>query len=189
MATTLSANRIISNYATVGDYLIEWRNGSVTGTAVFRSGEGSDPLIQAIHPFTDELVQSGILYPVIQYIYFNGVKYTLVYDAENNYSPDLLRCLELDYVQIEGVNCSSGTEIGDYTHLWDYNNTQDVIYDASRTIRFDLNNDGSTAFLAWQFSGYFVYDIFRIDYYRSNGTLVQQIYLHMVLIALELNYG
>jgi hypothetical protein len=167
MSLYLSANKLTSDYGTVGDYLIEWRLGSVSGDAVFITGEGSDPLLQAIHPFEDEIVQSGTLYPVIIYSDFNGQRYTLQPDSGDNYSPDLLQCLELYFVVIDSVNCASGGA-GTYSHIYTYVNTLDPAIDASRTIKFDLNADGSTNFFAWYFQGFEVVDRLTIYYYHIN---------------------
>lgn len=173
MSLYLSANKLVSDYGTVGDYLIEWRLGSVSGEAVFISGEGTDPLLQAIHPFEDEVVQSGTLYPVIIYAYFNGQKYTLQPNYGDNYSPDLLQCLELYFVVIDGVNCANGNSSGSYpyqyyTHIYQYFNELSPALDASRTIKFDLNADGTTNFFAWYFNAYSVVDRFTATYYHIN---------------------
>lgn len=171
MSLYLSANKLVSDYGTVGDYLIEWRLGSVSGEAVFISGEGTDPLLQVIHPFEDEVVQSGTLYPVIIYAYFNGQKYTLQPNYGDNYSPDLLQCLELYFVVIDGVNCASGTNpISYYSHGFVYQNTLDIAIDASRTIKFDLNSDGSTKAFAWYFHTYSVVDRIQVYYVSINDT-------------------
>ena len=167
MATLLSAAKLKSDYGTIGNYLIEWRKDSVSGTPVFITGEGSDPLIQAVHPFTDEIVQSGTLYPVIIYAYFNGQKYTLVPNAGDNYSPDLLHCLELYYQVIDSITCSSGGA-GTYSHVYSYVNNLDPAINASRTIKFDLNSDGTTNFFAWYFQGFEVVDQLTITYYHIN---------------------
>jgi hypothetical protein len=167
MSTYLSANKLKSDYGIVGDYLIEWRVGSTTGNCVFISGEGTDPLIQMIHPFTNQIVQSGTLYPVIVYSYFNGQKYTLLPNQGGNYSPTLLNCLELYYVSIDNVDCQSGGA-GTYSHNYSYIGNLSPAIDASRSIKFDLNSDGTTKFLAWKFEGLNVVDQIIITYYHIN---------------------
>ena len=91
----LSAGDLISlSGNSIGNYAIEWRQDSVDGSVPFTSGVGaSDPNIQAQHPFTDEVVFAGTLYPVITYIYIDGNEYTSTPQSGPYYSPDLITCL------------------------------------------------------------------------------------------------
>ena len=80
------------NTGTLGDYLIEWRLNSTTGTTVFITGNAgnTDPTIQSYHPIIYEPVQAGILYPVLRYIEINSVKYSAYsFSVYGLYSPDL----------------------------------------------------------------------------------------------------
>jgi len=166
MSTLLSCERLISNLCEIGDYVIEWRLNSTTGTIVFISGKGTDPAIQAQHPFYDEVVFAGTLYPIIRYAYINGDKYTAYYEEGAYYSPDFITCLSP--VVIDAVDCS--TVLGtDPLYPYDlvYNNEHDTGVDKSRIIKFDISSD--TTYLAWEFTPYAVSEQLQIYYCTAGG--------------------
>lgn len=148
MSTFLSCERLLSNLCTIGDYVIEWRLDARDGTIVFVTGEGTDPAIQAQHPFYDEVVFAGTLYPIIRYAYINGNKYTAYYEEGALYSPDFITCL--NPVIVEAVDCNTvlGTDVN-YPYYLTYNNINDVGQDKSRSIKFDISSD--TTYFAWRF--------------------------------------
>lgn len=157
----LSVGNLVSTGDTIGDYFIEWHLGAVDGPITLTSGSGND-YYQATHPFVNEPVQGGVLYPVIVYIEFNGVMYRSNQVDGTRYSPDLLDCLAP--LTVVSMNCSNGGAFGNYTHHLAYNNSIDPSNNASRMIKFDLNSDGSTQFFAWKFAGYTVADRIKVSY-------------------------
>jgi len=174
MSTFLSCDNLVSNLCTIGDYVIEWRLNSSSGTVVFVTGNTGNPDtdIQAFHPFTDEVVFAGTLYPVIRYAYINGVKYTSDYEEGSIFSPDFINCL--DPVVVEAVDCSTvlGTDVN-YPYYLTYNNVTDTGSDKSRLIKYDIASD--TKYLAWDFLAYTVAEQLEIYYCTaldSVGTLV-----------------
>lgn len=162
----LSAGNLVGT-GVVGNFLIEWRVGSVTGPIALLSGKGNDAQIQALHPFTNEPVQGGTLYAVIRYVFIDGIRYS-PYIRQGQYSPDLLTCL--GSVSVQTMNCSNGYNYGTYSHTITYTNTLDPAVNASRKLRFDLNADGSTKFFAFQFTGYQVADRLTISYVHAADT-------------------
>jgi len=169
----LSAGTLISTSgSTIGDYVIEWRNGSTSGDISFISGIGSDVDIQSQHPFTDEVVLSGVLYPVIRYVYINGDVYNAYSSAGARFSPDLLTCLST--VTIDPITCSTviGTDTL-YPFYLTYNNITDYGADKSREFTFIISS--GTTYLAWEFQAYYVSEQLKIYYCNSGeteGTLV-----------------
>lgn len=149
----------------ITDYVIEWRLGSITGEIILITGIGDDPAIQAFHPIISEPVVGGELYAVIRYIVIDGVRYS-PYFRQGQYSPDLLECL--GSVTIVTMNCGNGT-IGTYSHQVEYMNTSQPASNATRTLKFDLNSDGSTTEFAWRFYTLTIADRIQI-YYVSGET-------------------
>jgi hypothetical protein len=174
----LDVDAIISNVANVSTYLIEWHLNSSIGTTVFISGVGSDPSIQAQHPFPNpEVVFAGTLYPVIKYMYFDNIRYTSYYEVGSHFSPDLIDCL--DPVIVNPVTCS--TVLGAdqlYPYYLSYVNERDIAADKSRTIKFNLSP--STNYLAWEFQAYDVAEQLKLYYCTSTnatGTLLDNFIL------------
>lgn len=111
----LSSGSITSENCQFGDYVIEWRQWSYTGTIVLISGEGSDPVIQVQHPFYSYVVECGIYYPVIRYVYIDGISYSPYPGVGDIYSPDLLECLDTvavcdDYTTTTSTTSTTTTE-------------------------------------------------------------------------------
>jgi len=168
MSTFLNCDPLVSNLCTIGNYVIEWRLNSSSGSVVFVSGNAGNPDvdIQAFHPLVDEVVFAGTLYPVVRYIYINGSRVTSDYEIGALYAPDLIDCLSP--VVVEAVDCSTvlGTNIL-YPYSLSYTNTIDVGVDKSRTIKYDISND--TTYLAWEFTPYLVSEQLEIFYCTSGG--------------------
>jgi uncharacterized protein (TIGR02145 family) len=159
----LNVGKLLLTTGTIGDYAIEWRLSSRTGTIVFISGEGSDPDIQAQHPVVNEVIFAGTLYPVIRYIYVDGVKYSPYYEEAEKYATDLLTCL--DPIVILAITCT--TTLGAdpvYQYYLTYNNLTDVAYDKSRLLKFEICNDEGMKYLALSFEAYQVADQLKIYY-------------------------
>jgi hypothetical protein len=156
----LTVGAVIGTGVTITDYVIEWRLGSITGAIQLVSGVGSDPDIQAFHPLVSEPVVGGTLYAVIRYIVINGIRYS-PYFRQGQYSPDLKACL--GSVTVQNITCSNGIS-GNYSHIFSYTNNLSPANNAERTLRLDLNSDGSTHFIAWQFNGQYVADQLTISY-------------------------
>ena len=163
----LSCGNLISSSATVGDYVIEWHLNFTGGTLILISGNSgnTDVSIESYHPFSNVPVPGGTLYPVIRYVYLNGIKYISSYSFSENarWSPDLINCL--DPVIVSNMTCSNGTLVSsNYSHTIDYNNTTMNIGQATRNLNFILNTDGTTKYFAWIFYGYTVPDTLKITY-------------------------
>ena len=171
----LSCNSLISNVATVGDYIIDWNLNSTGGTTILVSGNAgnADPSIESYHPFTGVPVPGGTLYPVIRYVYLNGYKYSSAYNFwdDSRWSPDLATCL--DSIVVPDMNCGNGTLVGgNYSHQVTYNNTTMNISQATRSINFILNTGGTTKYFAWYFYAYDVPDTIKITY---SGATTQEL--------------
>ena len=168
----LNTDILISNIGVIGDYVIEWKVDSSTGSVIFISGEGSDPSIQAQHPITNEVVFGGTLYPIIKYAYIDGFKYTSYYEIGSRYSPDFETCL--DPVVVQPVTCNSSLGVDPlYPYYLSYVNTVDYGANKSRTLRYNISP--STGYLAWDFDAFTVAEQLKIYYCTStnmSGTLL-----------------
>ena len=173
----LSCGPLTSSTVSIGDYLIEWRWVSYTGSIEFISGNlgNSDSTIEAFHPFTDMPLPAGILFPVIKYIYINGYKYvsTEAYVPGERYSADLLECLSP--IIIENMTCSNGTyEVPNYSHdiEYEWGGSLSNTGQSSRSVTFLLNSGGTTKYFAWAFKGDYVPDTMKITY---SGSTTQEL--------------
>jgi hypothetical protein len=160
----------ITGIGTITGYVIEWRLNSITGPIVLLTGYNPDVTVNATHPFVNEPVQSGNLYAVVRYIIIDGIRYS-PYFRLGQFSPDLKICF--NYVSVSGLNCGNPTRTINtynifYGHIFTYNNASDPAVNASRNIKFDLNADGTTRFIAWKFTGYDVVDRITLNYYHAN---------------------
>ena len=134
----LSVGIITLNTGTIGYYAIDWRLDSTSGDIVFTSGETLDPgEVQVQHPFTNEIVFAGTLYPIIKYIYVDGIKYTSVYEEGSRYSPDLINCI--DPIIIDAIECETvyGADTL-YPYYLTYTNGVDLADNKSRTLKYNI---------------------------------------------------
>jgi len=182
----LSVSGLTSATATVGEYVIEWRNGSPYGDIILVSGEGSDPDIEVYHPFEYVPVPGGTLYPVIRYVQLDGIYYSSVPTAGMSYSPDLLICL--DPVSVKNLTCFNGecpapgqSHDGYYSTYYDnqfhYSYIGSSPSQATKTVSFVLNTGGTTQYLAWYFKGYLISDTVKFTYINYI-THVEQMLAH-----------
>jgi hypothetical protein len=162
----LSADVLTSSSCEIGDYVIEWNLNSSQGSTVFVSGVGTDPSIQSQHPFIDEIVFAGTLYPIIKYVYLDSIKYSAYQTPDARYSPDFTTCL--DPVIIEPITCDTSRGVNPlYLYDVSYNNIADSGANKSRTFKFDICP--SMDYLAWEFDGYDVTEQIKIYYCTSTN--------------------
>lgn len=171
----LACGSLYLTSGTLGHYVIEWNLGSPAGATQFISGDDStfDGDVQEEHPLVESVVFAGTLYPVIRYVYVNGIKYTAEWEAGSRYSPDLLTCL--DPVIISSITCSTiyGGDTNYPNYKLTYDNTNPGSFDKSRTLKYDVCPD--MGYLAWSFKAEYVADQLEIYYCTSIdpiGTLV-----------------
>lgn len=114
---TLSAG-LITGLGIISSYIIEWHLNSTSGATVLVSGYNPDDTVDVLHPFTDQTVQGGDLYPVIRYITIENatgglqqsgpIRYSPFYRV-GQYSPDLKLCLNYVTVNVPPeVECLDG---------------------------------------------------------------------------------
>ena len=108
MSELLSSGNLESlSGCTVGNYVIEWRLDNENGDIVFVSASSDeiDTGIKAVHPFKNEVVQSGTLKPVIRFCELNNIKYSAKPMVGAKLSPDFETCLPP--VIVDNWNCES----------------------------------------------------------------------------------
>lgn len=177
----LKAGVVTSTTGVVGAYVIDWYLNNTAGQPAFSSGSNGvvDPTVTVYHPFNNEPVEGGTWFPVIKYIFIDGIKYTRIKTAGARYSPSLLTCLVS--INIQNFNCANANALGNlavhnsggyYGHKISYNNTINSATLASRSFRFDL--DAINKYFAWAFAAYSVSDTMKITYVSpTNGTSQQ----------------
>ena len=160
----LTCGSLFLTSGSLGHYVIEWNLGSPAGATQFVSGDDSvfDGDIQEEHPLVESVVFAGTLYPVIRYVYVNGIKYTAEWEVGSRYSPDLLTCL--DPVIITSITCSTvyggDTDYPNYKLTYDFENPGS--YDKSRSLKYEVCPN--MEYLAWSFKAEYVADQLEIYY-------------------------
>ena len=179
----LSVGNMTSATCTLGDYVIDWYLDSTSGSIQFTSGNtgNTDPAIQQFHPFTGAGARpsiGGSWIPVIRYAYFDSIKYTSQITPGAAYASDLATCLAP--ITVLDLNCTNGTNttVGftQYSHKFAYTNGSQVASDASKSLVFTLNSDGTTKYFAWYFQGVIISDRIKFTYVsptNSTSTLLQ----------------
>jgi hypothetical protein len=154
----------------LGDYVIEWHLGSPAGTIVFTSGKTTDlGEVQVQHPFSNEVVFAGTLYPVIKYVYVDGIKYSAYWNGVDRYSPSFLSCLNFTNntpgtVIIDAIECTTVLGLDTlYPYFLTYPNGVDLAVNKNRTLKYNICGPGMK-FLAVEFNAYQVADQLKIYY-------------------------
>jgi len=172
-----------SSLCTLGNYVIDWYVDSILNPIEFTSGNtgNTDPAIQQFHPFTGASARpsiGGSWIPIIRYAYLDSIKYTSTITPGASYASDLATCLTP--INVLNLNCSNGTntDVGfeQYTHKFNYTNGVSSPSDASKSLGFDLNSDGSTQYMAWYFAGNIISDRITFTYVsplNATSTLMQ----------------
>lgn len=174
----LNCDDVSLTSGTLGDYVIDWRNGSTNGEIVFVSGSRfeADPSVQQIHPLENEIVFGGLLYPVIRSIYINSNRYSSYNIPGHRYSPDLRDCL--DPINVEPLDCDSSVSSN---YVYPVNYLYENLYDPatlkSRTIKYNLCSSAGehVEYLAWSLDAQLVPEQLKIYYCtstNSEGTLI-----------------
>ena len=172
----MSIGNLLLTSGTIGAYVIDWHFGTPYGPIILISGDsfGSDPSVQQTHPFTNVPVPGGTLYPVIRWVYINGIQYSSTLTPGMRYSPDLYTCL--DPISVKNLTCYNGVNPapGDgtdpfgygqrYSSQFHYNYLGSASSEATKTISFVLNTGGTTKYLCWYFKGYAISDTLKVKY-------------------------
>lgn len=162
LLSQISVGTLASSTCTVGSYVVDWYIMGQTAVQ-FTSGSSAavDPSVTAVHPLS-EPAQGGNWFPVIRWIYLDGVKYTSDPIDGESYSPDLVDCLET--IAVQSFNCANGTNpiSSTYSHSISYTNSIINLLLAGRSMRFDI--DPGSPYFAWKFTGFDVPDVIKISY-------------------------
>ena len=187
----LSVGNMISGACALGNYVIDWYLDSTSGPIEFTSGNtgNTDPAIQQFHPFTGSAARpskGGSWIPVIRYAVLDGIKYTSTITPGESYASDLATCLTP--ITVLNLDCANGTNttVGfeQYSHRFAYVNGVQVASDASKSLVFTLNSDGSTQYFAWFFSGANISD--RITFTYVSPTNVTSTVLQDYVVGFDL---
>jgi len=160
--SVLSVGSLSVTGHTLSAYVIDWYFNDIANGIEFTSGLGSDPAITYLHPFTGNAaipVENGTWIPIIRYIVVDDKRYVGTHRPWETYC-------ELPQITVLPFTCDNGGA-GIYSHTLTYVNTLMNPENASRTIRFYLNTDGSTCQFAWIFTGYAISDRITISYCTS----------------------
>ena len=173
----LSVGNMTSPLCVLGDYVIDWYLDSTSNPIEFTSGNvgNPDPAIQQFHPFTGTSArpsQGGSWIPVIRYAELDGIVYYSTPTPGQDLATDLATCLTP--ITVLNLNCINGTNstVGfeQYSHRYEYQNGLQSPSDASKTLAFTLNSDGSTQYFAWYFQGANISDRIRFTYVSPLNT-------------------
>lgn len=166
--SVLSVGNLVGNGCTLDDYVIDWYRDGVHAMV---SSKIIKPGIDAYHPFTGSAaipVKAGTWVPVLRYVVIGGEK---VFPTPKNcqkWCSDLQG--NLPTINVLPLTCDvvSGSPASGYTFRMSYTTTQDYSY-ATRTVLWEMPEDGSMKYLAVQFYGYTVIDVVHV-YYKDETT-------------------
>lgn len=166
--SVLSVGNLIGGTCTLQEYVIDWYRNGVRELV---SGVGTDPEIEAYHPFLGTAsipVLPGNWVPVVRYIVVNGVQ---IFNEKKNCKDWCLWISNLPTViVVNPINCASTSyPVGNYyDYRIAYVSSQDYSL-SSRKIMYMLKDDLTIKYVAFAFHGYTVAD--RIDIYHNNDTI------------------
>lgn len=177
----LSAGPLLSSSGcTIGTYVIDWYLNEVIGSPSFTSGSaiGASPDVTVVQPFYSEPAQGGTWYPVIRFVYLDGIQYTSdinLVDGIVKYSPDLNLNLTTisNTICVESYTCSSGVSGNTYPVTISYVNSTQNSTQAQRSVSWDLSP--ITKNFAWAFKGFNIYDTLTISYISPTNNITTQI--------------
>jgi len=156
--SSLDVGTLQGGSCTFSEYVIDWyRNGNIE----LVSGIGSNPEIEALHPFTGAAaipVQGGTWVPVLRYVILTG-QTTKIYSGKTKCQTWCNFNGTLPTIEVSCIYCDtiSGSPPTGYNYKISYVTTLDYSL-ASRTIRFCLPEDGSAKYMAFYFSAFSVAD-------------------------------
>lgn len=153
----------------ITDYLIEWYDVTNPSSPVlkFTSGHGLIFTYQYTHPLVNTTsipALPGLYKPFLRKVVINNITYS--YDGGTGTVQANLDCFSTVSVNVTPLNCSNGTEVGDYSHLIQFSGASQGVQPAPLTTIFQLSAD--TNYIAWRFWGYDIADELKITYYGSH---------------------
>lgn len=166
--SVLSVGNLVAGDCEFEEYLIDWYRD---GEHALVSGVGNDPEIEAFHPFIGDAaipVLPGTWVPRVRYVVINGERVYAYNQAEEPCQKwcTLLQDLPVIIV-VEPINCLTvNTDNGLYSFTLSYKTEMDFSL-ASRTVKFELPDDGSAAYLAFMFEGIMIAD--RIEIFLNDS--------------------
>ncbi|MFW5847359.1 MAG: hypothetical protein ACOCVF_00370 [bacterium] len=162
------------NGCQIDDYVIDWKKDNISGSTVFTSAAPDNLEYQATHPFKDEPVSSGTLYPVIRYAVLNGEKYSAEPMAGAKLSSDFKTCLSGQAITIDEINCATQyNQDGNYDYRLIYDRT---LYSSNKSREFNFNLNTSNKYVAFALEGDDIADQIKIKYCSDSnpeGVLIE----------------
>lgn len=174
--SVLSVGNLVGDPCELDEYVIDWYRDGVHELV---SGVGSDPDIEAYHPFIGLAsipVLPGTWIPKLRYIIVDGVKINNQPIGCEDWSS--IPNLDTVIIVVAPLNCSSTSgNASYYSYRINYVATNDYAF-ASRKLQFDLGGD--VKYLAIRFDGNIVAD--KLEIYFNGETL-----LYSVIVGTENN--
>ena len=155
--------------ANITDYLIEWYDVTNANSPVLKFTSGKGNVFQYI--YTHPLVNTtsipalpGLYKPFLRRIIINGIVYS--YNGGSGTVQANLDCFTTVSVNVTPLNCSNGTEVGDFSHMIQFSGASQGIQPIPLSTVFQLSAD--TKYLAWRFWGYDIADELQFTYYGTH---------------------
>jgi len=152
----------------ITDYLIEWYDVTNANSPVLKFTSGKGNVFQYI--FTHPLVNTtaipalpGLYKPFLRKIIINGIVYS--YNGGSGMVQANLDCFTTVSVNVTPLNCSNGTEVGNFSHMIQFSGASQGVQPIPLSTVFQLSAD--TKYLAWRFWGYDIADELQFTYYGS----------------------
>lgn len=158
--SVLEVGNLVGLGCSLQEYVIDWYRD---GKLALVTGKGLDPDIQAFHPALGNAaipVIGGTYVPVVRYVVIDGIQLFL------QPLPCRRWCniqADLPSITVARLHCGSTNRTGSYQYQIIYSSSDPTSL-PSRTITWDLPEDGSVKHFAVMFTGYDIADKVEVFY-------------------------
>lgn len=139
------------------DYVVYWYGPNSTTEIGYISGKGTEFSYDFTHPLTGSsaiFAEAGTYKPVIDKLMLSGLTFSQT-GGTGNYLANL-DCFPSVEVIVDSLNCSNGTAVGDYSHVFSFSSATSGTPPVALNTSFVLS--ANTNFFAYKFRGFNIDD-------------------------------
>jgi hypothetical protein len=151
------AGDLTGSCSNVTDYVVYWYGPDSTTEIGYISGKGTEFSYDFTHPLTGSsaiFAEAGTYKPVIDKLILSGLTFSQT-GGTGNYLANL-DCFPSVEVIVDPLNCSNGTAVGDYSHVFSFSSATSGTPPVALNTSFVLS--ANTNFFAYKFRGFNIDD-------------------------------
>jgi len=163
-ASTVSlivAGDLTGSCSSVTDYVVYWYGPNSTTNIGYISGKGTQFSYDFTHPLTGSsaiFADAGTYKPVVDKLLLSGLTFSQT-GGTGNYLANL-DCFPSVEVVVDPLNCSNGTVVGDYSHVFSFSSATSGTPPVALNTSFVLS--ANTNFFAYKFRGFNIDDTLEL---------------------------